>query len=125
QRRSIVIQRFVEESRGVDRRLFVVGDAVVAAVKRVAAEHEFRANRHRGGQVERFTPDPDSAALAVRAAQSLGLEIAGIDLLASTNGPLLLEANASPGLEGIEAGSGSDVAAAVVSHVVARASERV
>ncbi|MBX3246530.1 MAG: RimK family alpha-L-glutamate ligase [Myxococcales bacterium] len=115
-----LVQRFIAEARGSDLRYFVVGDTVVAAMRRTAQPGEFRSNLHRGGEVEGIAPDPDEAAIAVRAAKTLGLGVAGVDLLRSEDGPMLLEVNSSPGLEGIEKATGIDVARAIVRHVAQR-----
>lgn len=113
-----LVQRFVAEARGSDLRYLVVGESVVAAMRRTALPGEFRSNLHRGGEMEGIKPDPEEAAIAVRAAKALGLGIAGVDLLRSNEGPLLLEVNSSPGLEGIEKASGIDVARAIVRHMM-------
>jgi len=99
------------------RRAFVVGDRVVAAMRRTARCGEFRANVHRGGRAEAAVLSSELAATAVRAARILGLEIAGVDLLEAADGPKVIEVNASPGLEGIEEASGVDVASSVVEHL--------
>jgi len=117
-KQNVLLQRFVAESRGRDVRALVVGGRVVAAMRRIACEGEFRANVHRGGRTEGVQHlDPALAATAVRAARILGLEVAGVDLLESADGPKVIEVNASPGLEGIEASTGVDVAGAIVAHL--------
>jgi ribosomal protein S6--L-glutamate ligase len=116
-RQQVLIQKFVSESRGRDLRAFVVGDRVVAAMRRTATGAEFRANVHRGGRVESVVLPPEHERVAVRAARILGLHVCGVDLIESADGPLVLEVNASPGLEGIEAASGLDVADAVARHL--------
>jgi ribosomal protein S6--L-glutamate ligase len=116
-RQNVLIQKFVEESKGSDIRAFVVGDRVVAAMRRRGAPGEFRSNVHRGGSVERFELDPEYERTAVRAAQIIGLKIAGVDMLESSDGPQLMEVNSSPGLEGIEKATGIDVAGAVIDNV--------
>jgi ribosomal protein S6--L-glutamate ligase len=98
-------------------RCFVVGNKVVAAMQRDASPGEFRANLHRGGTAVKATLSPQEKKIAVRAAHALGLGIAGVDLLRSDRGPLLLEVNASPGLEGIEAASGVDVSGHIIKHL--------
>ncbi len=112
----LMIQQFVSEARGRDLRAFVVGDRVVAAMRRVAPVGEFRANMHRGARVETAALDDEFIRCAVRATKVLGLEVAGVDMLEGRDGPILLEVNSSPGLEGIESASGVDVAAEVIHH---------
>ncbi len=116
-RQNVLLQRFVSECRGRDVRAFVVGDRVVAAMRRTARCGEFRANVHRGGKAEGTALAPEVAALAVRAARILQLEVAGVDLLESDDGAKVIEVNASPGLEGIEEASGVDVATHVIAHL--------
>ncbi len=116
-RQNILIQKFVEESRGRDIRAFVVGDRVVAAMRRTAVGNEFRSNVARGGTTEPITLDAKFADTAVRAAQIMGLRIAGVDMLEGRDGPLVMEVNSSPGLEGIEAATGIDVAGAVIDSI--------
>lgn len=114
---DVLLQRFVEESRGRDIRAFVVGGRVVAAMRRTARGEEFRSNVHRGASVESVRLDGTYDAVATKAARVLGLHVAGVDMLEGKDGPLVMEVNASPGLEGIEAATGIDVAMAVVRHV--------
>jgi len=116
-RQHVLIQKFIVESRGRDLRAFVVGDRVVAAMRRVAQGDEFRANVHRGGRVEKVDLSPEYAAVAIRAAQIMGLRVAGVDMLEADDGPLVIEVNSSPGLEGIEEATGVDVADAVIAHL--------
>jgi ribosomal protein S6--L-glutamate ligase len=116
-RQNVLIQNFVQESRGTDVRAFVVGGRVVAAMRRTAQGDEFRSNVHRGGRVMAVTLTPEQERLAVQAAQIIGLRVAGVDLLDSNDGPLVMEVNASPGLEGIERATKVDVAGAIVQHV--------
>jgi len=122
--KDVLVQRFVRESRGRDIRAFVVGGRVVAAMQRRAAPDDFRTNVHRGGRIERRTLEPSLARIAARAAEVLGLGIAGVDLIESDDGPLVLEVNSSPGLEGIERATGIDVAAAVVEYLEANVAHR-
>lgn len=117
---NFLVQEFIAEAKGADIRCFVVGDQVVAAMHRQAEPGEFRSNLHRGGQASRIKLTPAESRTALRAAQVLGLEVAGVDLLRSRKGPLVLEVNSSPGLEGIEGASGVDVAGAIIEHVAAR-----
>ncbi len=111
---SVLLQQFVKESRGRDVRAFVVGNRVVAAMRRVASGDEFRSNIHRGGHAEAVELDPEYARVAVHAAQIMGLRVAGVDLLEGADGPVLMEVNSSPGLEGIEGATGVDVAGEIV-----------
>ena len=116
-RQNVLIQSFVKESRGRDVRALVVGDRVVAAMRRTAKGDEFRSNVHRGGSVEKVELDADFERIAVRAAQIMGLKVAGVDLLESDEGPLVMEVNSSPGLEGIETATKLDVAGAIVDYI--------
>jgi ribosomal protein S6--L-glutamate ligase len=111
---SVLIQQFVKESRGRDVRAFVVGNHVVAAMRRIAADGEFRSNVHRGGRCEEIRLEPEFERVAVHAAQVMGLRVAGVDLLEGCDGPVLLEVNSSPGLEAIEAATKVDVAGEIV-----------
>lgn len=116
-RQNVLIQRFVSESKGRDIRALVVGDRVVAAMRRVAKGDEFRSNVHRGGSVEKVTLDPAFEEAAVRSAQIMGLRVAGVDMLEGNDGPLVMEVNSSPGLEGIETATNLDVAGAIIDHI--------
>jgi len=116
-RQNVLIQRFVKESKGRDIRALVVGDRVVAAMRRTARGDEFRSNVHRGGSVEKVELDADFERIAVRAAQIMGLKVAGVDLLEGDEGPLVMEVNSSPGLEGIETATKLDVAGAIVDYI--------
>ncbi len=116
-KQNVLIQAFVEESRGRDIRALVVGDRVVAAMLRTARGDEFRSNVHRGGTVEAVDLDADHEATAVRSAQIMGLRVAGVDMLEGRDGPLVMEVNSSPGLAGIEAATGLDVAGAIIDFV--------
>lgn len=122
---NFVLQEFIAEAGGADLRAFVVGDRVVAAMKRQAGEGEFRSNLHRGGRATPVRLSEDEMETAVRAARVMGLGVAGVDILPSRRGPLVLEVNSSPGLEGIEAASGVDVASAILSLAEAGAGDRV
>ena len=119
-RQNVLIQKFVEESRGRDVRAFVVGDRVVAAMRRVAQGDEYRANVHRGARAERAVLSPEYERTAILAAQILGLTVAGVDMLETHDGPKILEVNSSPGLEGIEEAAGVDVADAIIEHLAER-----
>ncbi|MEO6867344.1 MAG: 30S ribosomal protein S6--L-glutamate ligase [Gaiellales bacterium] len=114
---DVIVQEFIREAKGADLRVIVAGGRVVAAMRRVGAPGEFRANVHQGGSTEKVTLTQRERRLAVRAAKSLGLPIAGVDMLRSERGPLVIEVNASPGLEGIEHASGVDVAGAVIQWI--------
>jgi len=120
-RQRSLIQEFVKESNGSDIRLIVVGDKVVATMCRQAQEGEFRSNLHRGGSSYSVTPTEDERRIAILSAQLLGLEVAGVDMLRSSRGPLILEVNASPGLEGIEGTTGIDVAGKIIELVERKA----
>ncbi len=120
QKQDVLIQKFVAESKGKDIRAFVVGDRVVAAMRRVAQGQEFRSNVHRGGVAEPVELSEEYQNTAVRSAQILGLRIAGVDMLESLTGPQVMEVNSSPGLEGIETSTKLDVAGAVVEYIAAR-----
>ena len=122
---NFLVQEFIREARGADLRCFVVGGKVVAAMQRQAVEGDFRANIHRGGTAIAVKLTAEESAVAVHAASVMGLGIAGVDLLRSHRGPLVLEVNSSPGLEGIETASGVDVAGAIIEHVAASARRRV
>ncbi|MCP2671577.1 30S ribosomal protein S6--L-glutamate ligase [Maricaulaceae bacterium EIL42A08] len=114
---NFIVQEFVKEAGGADIRCFVVGGKVVASMKRQAASGEFRSNLHRGGSATKVRISKEERQAAVRAAKSLGLAVAGVDLLRSDSGPKVLEVNSSPGLEGIEASSGKDVADLIVQYL--------
>jgi ribosomal protein S6--L-glutamate ligase len=116
-RQNVLIQRFVAESKGRDIRALVVGDRVVAAMRRTAQGDEFRSNVHRGGTVERVDLTPEYEQVAVRSAQIMGLKVAGVDMLEGADGPLVMEVNSSPGLEGIEAATQLDVAGAIIDYL--------
>lgn len=117
---DVLVQRFVAESRGTDVRALVVGDRVVAAMRRRAQGDEFRSNVHRGGTTEPVDLDAATTAVAIKAARTLGLGVAGVDILESDDGPLVMEVNCSPGLEGIESATNIDVAGAIVDYVAGR-----
>lgn len=119
-RLNVLVQKFVKESEGRDLRAIVVGDRVVAAMRRKAPAGEFRSNVHRGGTVEGVQLDAEGERTAIRAAQILGLNVAGVDMLESDEGPQVLEVNSSPGLEGIERATGIDVADAIVGDIEQR-----
>lgn len=120
QKQNVLIQKFVAESRGRDIRAFVVGDRVVAAMRRVAQGQEFRSNVHRGGRTERVELSKEYHETAVRAAQIMGLRVAGVDLLESNDGPQIMEVNSSPGLEGIEGCTQLDIAGSIIDYIAAQ-----
>lgn len=116
-KQNVLIQKFVSESRGRDVRAFVVGDRVIAAARRVARAGEFRSNIHRGARAEPLQLDEEYETAAVRAAQIVGLRVAGVDLLEGADGPQVMEVNSTPGLQGIETSTGIDVAGAIIDYV--------
>ena len=112
-----LVQEFVEEAKGADIRCFVIGGRVVAAMMRQARSGDFRSNLHRGGSATKVKISPEERSTAVRAAKIMGLNVAGVDILRSKRGPVVMEVNSSPGLEGIEKVSGVDIAALIVDLV--------
>lgn len=120
QKQNVLIQKFVAESKGKDIRAFVVGDRVVAAMRRTAKGQEFRSNVHRGGTAEAVELDEVYQETAVRSAQILGLRVAGVDMLEGKDGPQIMEVNSSPGLEGIESCTELDIAGAVIDYIAAQ-----
>jgi len=120
QKQNVLIQKFVAESRGRDIRAIVVGDRVVAAMRRIAQREEFRSNVHRGGIGEPIELNEEYRETAVRCTQILGLQVAGVDMLEGRDGPQVIEVNSSPGLEGIETCTGLDVAGAIIEYIAAQ-----
>mgnify|MGYP001395791777 FL=1 len=114
---DIMVQEYIEESSGTDIRAFVIGNRVVAAMRRIAPEGEFRSNLHRGASVEKITLTSEENQIAIRAANILGLNIAGVDLMRSDRGPLILEVNSSPGLQGIETCTNIDIASQIITFI--------
>ena len=114
---NILVQEFIKEAGGADIRCFVVGDKVVAAMKRQGKEGEFRSNLHRGGSANLIRITPEERSTAVRAAKTMGLNVCGVDLLRSNHGAVVMEVNSSPGLEGIEMATGKDIATQVIDFV--------
>jgi ribosomal protein S6--L-glutamate ligase len=114
---DILVQEYIKEAGGADIRCFVVGGKVVAAMKRQAVAGEFRSNLHRGGNASLIRITPEERSTAVRAARIMGLNVAGVDLLRSNHGPVIMEVNSSPGLEGIEDATGKDVAGLIISFM--------
>ncbi|EDY83297.1 alpha-L-glutamate ligase, RimK family, putative [Verrucomicrobiia bacterium DG1235] len=116
-KQNVLVQKFVSESKGRDIRAFVVGDRVVGAMRRTAAGQEFRSNVHRGGNTQAVTLDPEYERTAVKAAQILNLHVAGVDMLEGKDGPVIMEVNSSPGLEGIEGATGLDIAGEIIENL--------
>lgn len=114
---NILVQEFIEESRGTDIRCFVIGDKVVAAMKRQAKDGEFRANVHQGGKAVKVKLSPQERSIAIAAAKTMGLKVAGVDLIRSNHGPLVLEINSSPGIEGIEKATHVNIAAKIIQYI--------
>lgn len=114
---NILVQEFIEESRGTDIRCFVIGNKVVAAVKRQAREGEFRANVHQGGSAHKVKLTSQERAIAIQAAKAMGLKVAGVDLIRSNHGPLVLEINSSPGLEGVEKTTHVNIAGKIIQYI--------
>ncbi|MBR9827710.1 MAG: 30S ribosomal protein S6--L-glutamate ligase [Oceanospirillales bacterium] len=114
---NIMVQEYIKEAGGADIRCFVIGDRVIAAMKRQGAEGEFRSNLHRGGNASLVRITPEERKTAIDAAKSMGLGVAGVDLLRSSRGPLVMEVNSSPGLEGIEKATGKDIAGMIIEHI--------
>lgn len=114
---NIILQEYIAESKGADIRCFVVGDRVVASMQRVAAPGEFRANLHRGGTAEMIRITKTEREAAIKAAKIMGLGMAGVDFIRSKRGPLILEINSSPGLEGIENATKKDIASIIIRHI--------
>jgi len=116
-RANLLVQEFIKEANGKDLRCFVIDGKVVASIERSAAPGEFRANIHQGGTASIVKITPKERALSIKAAKTLGLKVAGVDIIRSKNGPLLLEVNSSPGLEGIESATGKDIAGMMISSI--------
>jgi ribosomal protein S6--L-glutamate ligase len=120
---SVLVQEYIGEAGGADIRAFVIGDKVVAAMKRQARAGEFRANLHRGGTASVIRVTPEERSTAVRAARTMGLNVAGVDMLRSNHGPVVLEVNSSPGLEGIEGATGKDLAGMIIQFIERNAAQ--
>lgn len=114
---NILVQEFIKEAGGTDIRALVVGNKVVAAMKRSGAEGEFRSNLHRGGSAQVIKLSPEERSTAIRAAKSMGLNVCGVDMLRSNHGPVVMEVNSSPGLEGVEKATGIDIAGAIIEFI--------
>ena len=118
---SILVQEFIEEAQGADIRVIVVGDRIAGAFMRKGEEGEFRSNLHRGGQSMPVELTKKESNIALKAARTLGLPIAGVDIIRSSRGPLVLEVNSSPGLGGIESQTGEDIAGEIIEYVIQKA----
>jgi ribosomal protein S6--L-glutamate ligase len=114
---NILVQEYIKEAGGNDIRCLVVGNRVVAAIERRSAPGEFRSNLHRGGEAVKVKLTPEERSIAVRAARALGLNVSGVDILRSNHGPVVMEVNSSPGLEGVETSTGVDVAGKIVDYL--------
>lgn len=114
---NILVQEFIKEAGGTDIRAFVVGGKVIAAMKRTGAEGDFRSNLHRGGSAEVVKLTPEERSTAVRSAKAMGLNVCGVDMLRSNHGPVVMEVNSSPGLEGIEKATGKDIAGMIIEFI--------
>ncbi len=120
---NILVQEFIKEAGGADIRCLIIGDKVVAAMKRQGKEGEFRSNLHRGGSASLIRITPEERSTAVRAAQTMGLSVCGVDILRSNHGPVVMEVNSSPGLEGIETATDRDVAGMIIAFIERRVAE--
>jgi ribosomal protein S6--L-glutamate ligase len=120
---NILVQEYIKEAKGADIRCFVIGGKVVASMQRKAAPGEFRSNLHRGGSHSPIRITPEERSTAVRAARIMGLNVAGVDLLRSNHGPVVMEVNSSPGLQGIEEVSGKDIAGKIIDYLEVNARE--
>ncbi len=118
---NILVQEFIKEAGGTDIRALVVGNKVVAAMQRTGAEGDFRSNLHRGGSAKSMRISPEERATAIRAAKSMGLNVCGVDMLRSNHGPVIMEVNSSPGLEGVENATGIDIAGRIIEFLEAKA----
>ncbi len=114
---DILVQEFIKEAAGTDIRVFVIGGKVVASIQRTGAPGDFRSNLHRGGKAKTIKVTPEERSTAVRAAKTLGLNVCGVDLLRSDHGPVVMEVNSTPGLEGIETATGLDIAGMIIAFL--------
>ena len=121
---NILVQEYIKEAGGADIRCFVIGERVVAAMKRQGAKGEFRSNLHRGGNAEKIALSEEEKTTAIQAAEAMGLNVAGVDLLRSNHGPVVMEINSSPGLEGIEKATEVDVAGKIIEYIVENAANQ-
>ena len=120
---NILVQEFIKEAGGTDIRALVVGGKVVAAMQRTGAADDFRSNLHRGGSAKLIKITPEERSTAVRAAKHMGLNVCGVDMLRSNHGPVIMEVNSSPGLEGIESATGKDIAGMIIDFIAANAKD--
>ncbi len=120
---NILVQEFIKEAGGTDIRALVIGGKVVAAMKRTGAPDDFRSNLHRGGSAQLIKITPEERSTAVRAAKHMGLNVCGVDLLRSNHGPVIMEVNSSPGLEGIENATEKDIAGMIIDYIALNAKE--
>ena len=111
---NILVQEYIKEAGGTDLRALVVGNRVVAAIERKGAPGDFRSNLHRGGSAAKVRLTPEERSIAVRASKAMGLNVSGVDILRSNHGPVVMEVNSSPGLEGVETAAGVDVAGRII-----------
>ncbi|MEZ5851279.1 MAG: 30S ribosomal protein S6--L-glutamate ligase [Hyphomicrobiaceae bacterium] len=118
---NILIQEYVREASGSDLRVLIVGGKIIAAMKRIGGKGDFRSNLHRGGRAEATSLSPDEETAALKSVEALGLNVAGVDMLRSNRGPLVMEVNASPGIEGIEKATGIDIAGSMIDLLEAHA----
>ncbi len=116
-KKHVLVQEYIAEAKGSDIRAFVIGGRVVGAIRRQGVAGEFRSNLHRGGNAVAVMLSPDEEKTAINAARALGLKVAGVDMLISNRGPLVLEVNSSPGLEGVETATGVDIAAEIITYI--------
>ncbi|APX12382.1 30S ribosomal protein S6--L-glutamate ligase [Tateyamaria omphalii] len=114
---NILLQEFIKEAGGTDIRAIVVGGKVIAAMKRTGAEGDFRSNLHRGGSAQLIKLSPEERSTAIRAAKTMGLNVCGVDMLRANHGPVVMEVNSSPGLEGVEKATGLDVAGKIIEYI--------
>ena len=114
---NILLQEFIKEAGGTDIRAIVVGGKVVAAMKRTGAEGDFRSNLHRGGSAQLIKLSPEERSTAVRSAKAMGLNVCGVDMLRANHGPVVMEVNSSPGLEGVEKATGLDIAGKIIEYI--------
>ncbi|MGA1840062.1 MAG: 30S ribosomal protein S6--L-glutamate ligase [bacterium] len=120
---NILVQEYIKEADGMDIRCMIVGDRVVAAMRRQGVAGEFRSNLHRGGKASKIRLTPEERSTAIRAAKTIGLRVAGVDILRSNHGPVVIEVNSSPGLQGIETATGVDVARKIIEFIEKNASK--
>jgi ribosomal protein S6--L-glutamate ligase len=120
---NILVQEYIKEADGMDIRCIIVGDRVVAAMKRQGVAGEFRSNLHRGGRASKIRLTPEERSTSIRAAKAIGLRVAGVDILRSNHGPVVIEVNSSPGLQGIEMATGVDVAGKIIEFIEKKSSE--